>query len=127
MTRRSKVLAVGAIGSVGLFAVLVLTAIQYGYGASDTVNCLVTTGQHATKYATGYTDRAFAQIHAGMTRDEVLRVLGEPLERATWSSWPEGDWKYSQPATSSGHFHLRSVRFAPDGMVSDAIRVFYFD
>ena len=127
MTRRSKALAVCAIGSVGLFAILVLPAIHYNYGASDTINCLVTTGQHATKYATGYTDRAFAQIHGGMTQDEVLRVLGEPLERATWSSWPEGEWKYSQPATSSGPFHLRSVRFAPDGKVSEAFRVFYFD
>ena len=80
MTRRFKVLAVGALGSGSLFAVLVLSAIHHGYGVSDTISCLVTTGQQATKYATGYTDRAFAQIHSGRTGDEVLGVLGEPLE-----------------------------------------------
>jgi len=62
-----------------------------------------------------------------MTGDEVLRKLGEPLERVTWSSWPEGEWKYSQPATSSGHYHLRTVRFSQDGKVSDVYKLFYFD
>jgi|KBSSwiStaDraftv2_1062776.scaffolds.fasta_scaffold436325_2 outer membrane protein assembly factor BamE (lipoprotein component of BamABCDE complex) len=110
-----------------LAAVLVFPSARYGYDMSDTFACLLTTGQHATRFATGYTDRAFSGIRQGMTTNEVLRILGEPLNRATWSSWPEGEWQYSQPASSSGHYHLRTVRFSGDGRVSAAHKLFYFD
>ena len=124
MSRRSIIIPVCGTGLV-LF--VSLPAVRHGYGLCDTVACVVTTGQHATRYATGYSDGAISRVRAGMTGDEVLRILGEPLERVTWSSWPEGEWKYSQPATSSGHYHLRTVRFSQDGKVSDVYKLFYFD
>ena len=110
-----------------LAAVLVFPSARYGYDMSDTFACMLTTGQHETRFAAGYTDRAFSEIRPGMTINEVLRILGEPLDRATWTSWPEGEWQYSQPASSTGHYHLRTVRFSDDGRVSAAYKVFYFD
>lgn len=89
---------------------------------------MLTTGQNATRYATGYSETTFAQIRAGMTREDVFRLLGQPLERVTYpDSWPEMHWIYSQAASRSGHFHLRSVRFAPDGTVSTVFKEFHFD
>jgi outer membrane protein assembly factor BamE (lipoprotein component of BamABCDE complex) len=125
MSHRSKIIVGSAV--LGLVLFVSHPAIRYGYDVSDTVACFVTVGQHATQYATGYSDRAFSQVRTDMSSDDVLRILGEPLTRATWSSWPEGEWGYSQPASSSGHYHLRTVRFSADGKVSAAYKLFYFD
>ena len=124
MPRRAKIFLICLLLSA---AVLFSPSVRYGYNMSDTLNCLLTTGQNTTRFAPGYTERAFSKIHQGMTADEVFRILGEPLNRVTWSLWPEGDWDYSQPATSSGHYHCRFVRFARDGRVSGAGKSFYFD
>jgi hypothetical protein len=106
---------------------VIFPIVQYGYGFSDWVDCFLTIGQHETHFAAGYNERAFSKIRAGMTTNQVLRILGEPLDRSTWSQWPEGEWEYSRPASSSGHYHLRAVRFATNGLVSEANKMFYFD
>jgi hypothetical protein len=124
MPRTSKVILICVLLTV---AVLVFPSARYGYDISDTFACLLTTGQHTTGFATGYTDRGFSEIRQGMATNEVLRTLGEPLNRVTWSSWPEGEWQYSQPVSSSGNYHLRTVRFSGDGTVSAAYKLFYFD
>jgi outer membrane protein assembly factor BamE (lipoprotein component of BamABCDE complex) len=119
---------IGVVLCLALMIVaLLLSAVRHGYDAEDTLACVLTTGMHSTRYATGYTSKAFSQIRPGMTPDEVGNILGEPLRRVTWSSWPEGDWDYSEPATSSGHYHARRVRFSADGSVSAAYKLFYFD
>jgi hypothetical protein len=121
---RAFALAVG--GCLALAAVLAWPAVRQGYGVSDTLACVVTTGRHATRYAAGYAENAFAQIRPGMTREEVLGRLGQPLERVGYpSSRPEFEWRYSQPASRSGHFHLRAVEFGPDGKVSAVLRRFH--
>ena len=121
-----------ALAVIGLVPVLVLAAfiawpmLHYGYNFSDSLACLVTTGQHATSFAPGYSDAAFSKLRLGMSYDEVRRLLGEPLHRDT-VYWPDYGWKYSAPASSSGHYHLREVRFTQDGKVGDCFSVFYFD
>lgn len=120
--------AVVAVGCLGLGALLAWPALRQGYGFSDTLACVLTTGRNATRYATGYSDRAFAEIRPGMTRAEVLGRLGQPLERVGYpSSRPEFEWRYSQAATRSGHFHLRAVQFGPDGKVVTVLRRFHRD
>ena len=108
-------------------SVLLFPFVRYGYGLDDGLYCVFTTGFHTTHFAGGYNDRAFSKIRSGMTTNDVLRLLGEPLDRQTWSQWPEGEWDYSRPASSSGHFHVRAVRFAPNGLVSEAHKLFNFD
>lgn len=110
-------------------SVLIFPFVRYGYGLDDGLNCALTTGFHKTHFAAGYSDRTFSSIRPGMTTNEVLRILGEPLDRKTWSQWPEGYWNYSQaaPSSPSDHYHVRNVRFAQDGLVSEVYKGFYFD
>ena len=123
----TRILTTIVLCFVVIVAGLLLSAVRHGYDSEDTIACLVTTGQHSTRYSTGYTAKAFSRVRPGMTPEEVRSVLGEPLRRTTWSSWPEGDWDYSLPASPSGHYHDRRVRFGPDGRVSAVFKMFYFD
>ncbi len=126
MKKRRAALAIVIVGILALVGALAWPAVRQGYGFKDTVACMLTTGRNATRYATGYSDAAFAQIRKGMTRDEVLQLLGQPLERVGYpSSHAEMDWKYSQPASRSGHYHLRVVRFGADEKVSAVLRRFH--
>lgn len=100
---------------------------RYGYSFSDGLECIFTTGQHETQFSAGYSDRAFAQVLPGMTTNEVLHILGEPLNGSSWSKWSEGQWEYSMPASSSGHYHLRTIQFTKEGLVLKANKLFYFD
>src|SRR5262245_14258904 len=119
MTPRSGLLATAMI-SVSVVAACLWPHIRYGYDFADTVDCLLTTGGHKTRYAPGYSDFAFNRVRLGMSRSEVLDILGEPLERyAPWQ--PDFAWRYSVPATNTGHFHLRELRFSPEGLVIDII------
>ncbi|HWN94204.1 MAG TPA: hypothetical protein VNT99_04165 [Methylomirabilota bacterium] len=117
-----------ACGLLSLLSLMLLCwpTLHYGYDVSDSINCLVTTGQHSTQYAVGYGDAAFANVRLGMTREKVLQLLGEPLKRYE-VYWPDYGWSYAQPASSSGHYHLRDIRFSQDGKVTDVFKVFYFD
>ncbi|MFQ5524832.1 MAG: outer membrane protein assembly factor BamE [Thermoanaerobaculia bacterium] len=79
-----------------------------------------------TVFADGYTAEAFRRVEAGMTRDEVHTLLGEPL--ATWTAeridWNRADrWSLSPGDT---HYRMRTVYYAGDRVV-EKIGQFYAD
>ena len=128
MRKRRAFQAAVATGFLALIVALAWPAVRQGYGFKDTLACVFTIGRNATRYGAGYSENAFAQIRVGMTQEELLDLLGQPLERVTYpSSWSQMDWKYSQAASRSGHFHLRTVRFTPDGKVSHVFKLLHFD
>jgi len=125
--RQIRIFAAITAGLMVLVAALAWPAMQRGYGFGGTLACMVTTGRHATRYASGFSESTFAQVQTGMTQKEVLGLLGQPLERVTFASSPAVEWRYSQAATRSGHFHLRTVRFTPEGKVKAAVRGFHLN
>lgn len=128
MKKRRAVLIMIVVGIVALTSPLALPAMRYGYGFKDTLACIFATGRDATRYARGYSESAFGRVHPGMARAEVLQLLGQPLERISYPSTPmEMDWRYSQPASRSGHFHLRSIHFDAEGRAHKVIRGFQLD
>jgi hypothetical protein len=88
-----------------------------------------------TQYAEGYSHNAFIQIEHGMSENEVLELLGEPLARWTPYSyknktrWPEKahfiGLVYSRSPSSSSH-RLRDV-ILDDGIVTEIRGYFYAD
>jgi len=56
---------------------------------------------HSTRYAPGYSYSGFMRVHSGMTSQEVVNVLGEPLHRfSVTDATPGADltvtgWQYS--------------------------------
>ena len=52
-----------------------------------------------TEYAEGFSEARYRQIRAGMTVEEVRRILGEPLSTEpapTWGRAPYVEWRYSR-------------------------------
>lgn len=85
-----------------------------------------------TKYADGYTNKAFLSVEHGMSEKEVLEILGEPLMRFT----PYQHSKFRDRAhfvalqysesPSSTHYRLRQV-YLNNGVVAEVIGYFYVD
>lgn len=107
-----------------------------------------------TKYSTRYSERAFDTIRAGMSQEEVLSLLGPPLnkyyvdaedrvigdiassETANSPGVAGGDdpkrqrflvWKYSDRTERDSHFYIRKVKFGDDLKVSTVVKDFYVD
>ena len=112
---------------VGLAGLLVLLALHvYLLDGIDGwfFSKLAVGGEH-TRYASGYTDSAFRSVRVGMSKDEVLGLLGVPLN--TWFLDPERleVWAYTlSPSDSS--YRIRVVHFR-EGLVVHKVSEFYVD
>nr|AYM54452.1 hypothetical protein [Myxococcus fulvus] len=79
----------------------------------------------STQFAPGYSALAFSRVHTGMNRDEVTKLLGEPLDKhdsPTKGSW----WRYSKSIADS-HYSLRTVVFSANGVVTEVLHEYYVD
>jgi hypothetical protein len=98
-----------------------------------------------TVYASGFSEKRFAQVQAGMDEQRVLAILGAPLEvviepesrqtyRKSWRDRPTDRssvrrmwWDYSRPGRLYDSFNVRSVELSPSGKVVAVERHFYQD
>jgi hypothetical protein len=81
-----------------------------------------------TRYAAGYEHPKFCAIKIGMTEQQVIEILGEPLSR--WQPYvgEKGHFvglQYSESPTST-HYRLRQV-YLDYGRVAEVISYFYLD
>ncbi len=85
-----------------------------------------------TKYSSGYSDKKFTSIQIGMTEQQVLEILGEPLTRwLPYQSTKFQDKKHLvglqySTSPSSTHYKLRQI-FLNNGKVAEIISYFYID
>jgi hypothetical protein len=77
-----------------------------------------------TEYSRGYSDQAFRTIKVGMTEQEVLAILGPPLERASLGGTRE-TWRWSR-SPGSKSYRVRAVVFEARRVVA-IHREFYVD
>ncbi len=93
-------------------------------------------GQTDTQYAEDYSHLAFKRIEVGMTEQQVLAILGEPLYRwmpyggrSTRKRFPEKahfvGLAYSRSPTSK-HYRLRQINL-DNGVVAEVRGYFYVD
>lgn len=99
------------------------TALHWLEGGGDTV------------FAAGFSDTAFLRVETGMKTDEVIRLLGEPLETyanqnatmghaADGLGWDTGLRRSRSPGDSS--YSVRAVLFR-NGLVLSRVSEFYVD
>ena len=87
-----------------------------------------------TAYSSGYSEDAFNLIRPGMTQQEVLQRLGEPLTHSEVNSlWNEGEqafvselWNYSRQANNANYFQRR-ILFDRDHRVLRTEKEIYWD
>jgi outer membrane protein assembly factor BamE (lipoprotein component of BamABCDE complex) len=97
-----------------LLAVVVLVA--------GTFFSIVWSQRSQTRYASGFSERAFASLPDGTSSEEVLRLLGPPLQRKEISNGTTV-WYYSQGL--SKNFDHRALVFDSGGRVINktAVRI----
>lgn len=83
-----------------------------------------------TQYASGYDENKFRRIRTGFTKDLVLQLIGEPLNKRVYNPGDEEKleeyWWYSK-SPSSTHFHHRFIVFSNKGVVKRLGHEFYVD
>ena len=123
---------------IKILVVLVVMAIsipcvQYGflYHADPILSLLIIQFSNDTKWAPGYSYRAFRQVRAGMTRQQCIDLLGTALLQTRCND--ETLWWYTTgkdgrvQSSSSGSVHQRAVVFGPDARVKATMCCFYID
>ena len=71
---------------------------------------------HDTQYAETYSSSAFMQVHSGMSTQEVVDILGEPLHRFSVTQTPAGPkvtcWQYTlNRDPTNSNFRMRALLF----------------
>lgn len=80
-----------------------------------------------TEYAPGYSGKAFRAIAVGDSEEEVLRLLGEPLERNPSVQDPSYVYLRYSRAIGPSESHLGRVILLRDGQVARIWHEVYLD
>ena len=102
-----------------------LTVVYYygvrGYNVDDSIYSVVWGWATDTAWAEGYSEKKFAKVRLGMTRDQVQSIMGKPI----WE--PNNEyWSYTR-SPSGTHYHQRGFVFSESGHVEEIVKGFYFD
>jgi outer membrane protein assembly factor BamE (lipoprotein component of BamABCDE complex) len=79
-----------------------------------------------TRYASGFTESNFEKVQVGMTKDEVVSLLGDPLggisvrSRSRWSYTQDGNCRWADWA-----WFGREVVFRDDRVVEKVSCIYY--
>ena len=76
-----------------------------------------------TNYATMFQEQAFDDICIGDDKDEVLKVLGNPLQQDMCDGLER--WRYTKSGVDS-HYRMRQITF-DNGMVISKQSYYYID
>ena len=76
-----------------------------------------------TNYAPGFQEKAFDDICIGDDKDEVLKVLGNPLQQDVWEGLER--WRFTESRADS-HYRMRQITFE-NGIVVSKQSYYYID
>ena len=76
-----------------------------------------------TNYASGFQEQAFDGICIGADKDEVLKVLGNPLQQDVWDGLER--WRFTKSEADS-HYRMRQITF-DNGIVVSKQSYYYID
>jgi SmpA / OmlA family len=82
-------------------------------------------GEEATYYSESYSDRGFRQVRIGMSEEDVLAILGEPLSRYSPPDETQTSWQYSGRRVDAS-YRERVIIFER-GRVTRRISEYYVD
>ncbi|MCX7009295.1 MAG: outer membrane protein assembly factor BamE [Kiritimatiellaeota bacterium] len=110
-----------------------IPCVGYGilYHANPVESLLIVLSFNDTKWAPGYSYKAFRQVRPGMTQQQCTRLLGPSLAQTSWKNatlwWYTTGRDGRVQSSSSGWVHQRAVVFGPDTRVKETMCSFCFD
>jgi hypothetical protein len=78
-----------------------------------------------TIYAAGYNESQFHAIREGMTTDQVVSALGQPLQKRSSADGSE-TWEYSMQYTYTSNYERRWIMFGR-GLVQGVVSDYWYD
>jgi len=82
--------------------------------------------ENNTIWAPGFSESKYSSIRTGMTKEQIIKILGEPVRK--WDrDYPDGAWSYSWQKEGDDIFDRRDITFSRDGQVTGVYREFYMD
>ena len=103
----------GKLGKTQLFRAGCIATAILALGAIAVAGWWVTHG--VSRLAEGVTVEAIRAVQNGMTEEEVLAILGDPLERAPSDHYPDGiTLTYSKPAYFAKRYPMLWVHLRND-------------
>lgn len=78
-----------------------------------------------TEYAPDFDEARFATLARGMSEDEVLAAVGQPLEASTARDGRRNA-RYTR-SPSDSNYEVRAVVYDPSGVVSEIVSSYYVD
>lgn len=126
MKKRYIAVALVGLGLSALAFRLVSPMVQYGYGFNEALARCLLSRPGETMWAPGYDEARFMSITNGMSREDVYRLLGEPVKR--WHTrYQDCLWDYSWQTRGDDSFDARKVLFKEDGTVEYTVKEYYVD
>jgi hypothetical protein len=98
---------------------------RFGYGWGEAFGRTVMAPMTGTLWAKDFSERKFSSVHLGMTRPEVVQLLGKPLREGCGDSGCT--WLYSWQDTGTADFDRRWVGFDLKGHVDRIYHDFFVD
>jgi steroid 5-alpha reductase family enzyme len=111
-----------------LFAVLIGTKIyqyrNYYNGVRDIISHVIFFFTDATEWAPNYSEDVFKKIHSGLSQEEVLKLLGKPLEEEKYID--REIWRYTRAPIDSNYW-FRIIVFDNKRIVMYTEREYFVD
>lgn len=100
---------------------LVMTLrVKVHHTAADLFFYMLFCGEDNTRFAAGYNDAKFLRIRPGMSKAEVISLLGEPLRKDMIDGRNYVEvWRYTD-APQKSNYWFRVIRFDKDEKVADS-------
>lgn len=96
------------------------------YSIEDSLIFLIFLMEDTTIYSPFYSEQAFKLIKKNMTEEEVIKVVGQPLQKQILENNKGELWRYTQGKLDR-NFWLRCVKFDSNKKVSQIIKEYWAD
>lgn len=115
------------LASILMFSIGIIRNIYtYGYGVNDAFWRVVWAIDEGTIWAKNFDEENFKKVRLGMEKEEVLSLIGEPLDK-TRKCPIDCSWIYTKQDTGTSDYDQRVVSFDNSGFVSEIVKSFYID
>lgn len=99
---------------------------SFGYGPNDAFWRVVWSIDEGTIWTENFSEMSFGQIQLGMTKKQVMSIMGSPLN-AKEKLINDEVWYYTRQDSGTSDFDQRWVIFNHDNKVTEIRKSFFID
>lgn len=99
---------------------------KFGYGLNDAFYRVVWSIDEGTIWSKNFSEEAFLKVKVGMSMNEVLHLLGKPLDDLT-SCLDGCFWYYTRQDAGTSDFDQRWIVFDQSKKVKEIRKSFFID